>query len=562
MKTGRKITAKIASGVMAILLTASTGAGLSALVSPVTAEHEEIIYEDALGSQWTDWSWNASRNLDNPAPVKSGNRSIWVKLSPWGGLYFHRHTQLNMSDFSALDVSVQATAPSTNLTLLVYNEFDQVAKSLALQGYGGEIKTSGYSTFSIPVSDLGTGLLKGIALQDGSGTGQAPIFVDSISLKPRSASSSPAKPIEPSDPPSNIGQSGYTAGANKIYRDGNVITLRGINWFGSETDTLAPHGLWSRSYKDMISQIKNLGFNAVRLPVNPASINGSAVNGIDYTVNPELTGKNSIQVLDEIISEMGQQGLYVLLDHHRPDNNAISELWYTPWYSEQQWIADLVSLATRYRTAGNVIGIDLKNEPHGAATWGTGNTATDWNLAAERAGKQVLAANPNILVFVEGIGENPSCSSSIPHGWGNNLEPVKCTPISTSAIPANKLVLSPHMYGPDVYSQPYFYDSSFPSNMAGVWETHFGYLTNNPAYTIIPGEWGGKFGNAGGNPMDPVLQQALMSYFTSKGICNSFYWSFNPNSGDTGGILQDDWSSVWQNKVSAIGAYHSACTSR
>ena len=33
--------------------------------------------------------------------------------------------------------------------------------------------------------------------------------------------------------------------------------------------------------------------------------------------------------------------LYVLLDHHRADCNSISELWYTPSYTEAQWLADL-----------------------------------------------------------------------------------------------------------------------------------------------------------------------------------------------------------------------------
>jgi tetratricopeptide (TPR) repeat protein len=57
------------------------------------------------------------------------------------------------------------------------------------------------------------------------------------------------------------------------------------------------------------------------------------------------------------------------------------------------------------------IGIDLKNEPHGAATWAFGNAVTDWNRAAERAAAAVLAANSELLIFVEGVQENPVCSS-------------------------------------------------------------------------------------------------------------------------------------------------------
>ena len=35
-------------------------------------------------------------------------------------------------------------------------------------------------------------------------------------------------------------------------------------------------------------------------------------------------------------------------------------------------------------------------------------------------------------------------------------------------LPANKLVYSPHVYGPDVYNQPYFKKSDFPNNMPDI----------------------------------------------------------------------------------------------
>ena len=31
-----------------------------------------------------------------------------------------------------------------------------------------------------------------------------------------------------------------------------------------------------------------------------------------------------------------------------------------------------------------------------------------------------------------------------------------------------------------------------------------------------------------------------------------FYWSWNPNSGDTGGILQDNWHDVWEDKIALL----------
>ncbi len=203
---------------------------------------------------------------------------------------------------------------------------------------------------------------------------------------------------------------------------GNAVQLRGVNWFGFETPEHITHGLWTRNWKDMITQMQGLGFNAVRLPFCPQTLHGASPGSIDYSQNSDLQGMSSLQVMDTIINELSRRGMYVLLDHHRPDCNAISELWYTDSYSEAQWKDDLAFVAKRYANVPGVIGLDLKNEPHGAATWGTGNAATDWNSAAERASAVVLSAAPKWLIFVEGVSSNPSCSSNDAHFWGENLE--------------------------------------------------------------------------------------------------------------------------------------------
>jgi endoglucanase len=193
------------------------------------------------------------------------------------------------------------------------------------------------------------------------------------------------------------------------------------------------------------------------------------------------------------------------------------------------------------------LGIDLKNEPHGLASWGTGNLTTDWNKAAERAAAKVLAANPNLLIYVEGIGESSQCSGTLGHWWGGNLEPLNCTPLD---IPANKVVLSPHVYGPDVYNQPYFNEATFPANMPTIWNAQFGQF-KAAGYAVSIGEFGGRYGH-GGNAKDKIWQDALVKYLLKKKMTNTFYWSWNPNSGDTGGILQDDWLTPWQDKMDLL----------
>ena len=120
-----------------------------------------------------------------------------------------------------------------------------------------------------------------------------------------------------------------------------------------------------------------------------------------------------------------------------------------------------------------------------------------------------------------------------------------------------KIVFIPHVYGPDVFNQGYFNTPDFPANLPAMWDKAFGFLKDKGKAVAI-GEFGGKYGH-GGDPKDITWHKALVNYLGSKGICDNFYWSWNPNSGDTGGILQDDWNSVWQDKVDLLRQYTNQC---
>ncbi|MGE4652389.1 MAG: endoglucanase, partial [Myxococcota bacterium] len=41
----------------------------------------------------------------------------------------------------------------------------------------------------------------------------------------------------------------YEVSGETIKRNGQVIQLFGVNWFGAETQDHVPHGLWSRNYR-------------------------------------------------------------------------------------------------------------------------------------------------------------------------------------------------------------------------------------------------------------------------------------------------------------------------
>ena len=135
------------------------------------------------------------------------------------------------------------------------------------------------------------------------------------------------------------------------------IRIAGINWFGMETSTYAPHGLWARGYRSMLDQIKAQGYNTIRLPYSNQLFDaGSTPNGIDFAQNPDLAGLSGVQIMDKIVAYAGEIGLRILLDRHRPDAGGQSELWYTASYDEARWIRDWTMLAARYAGNATVVG--------------------------------------------------------------------------------------------------------------------------------------------------------------------------------------------------------------
>jgi aryl-phospho-beta-D-glucosidase BglC (GH1 family) len=347
----------------------------------------------------------------------------------------------------------------------------------------------------------------------------------------------------------------HTSGNQIVDVNGNPVKIAGVNWFGFETSTYVVDGLWARNYKDMMNQMKQLGFNTIRIPYSEEIFNpANAPNSINYNLNPDLQGLSSLQILDKIVAYAGQIGLRIILDQHsaKADDYANEDLWYIPGstvYTQQAWINDWVTLATRYAGNPTVIGADLHNEPHGSATWGDGNPATDWRMAAEAAGNAILAVNPNWLIFVEGIQTYQGQST----WWGGNLMGAGKYPVVLN-IP-NHVVYSPHDYPASVYDQTWFNASNYPNNLPSVWDQFWGYLYRQ---NIAP-VWLGEFGSTLQTTSDQQWYQQLTSYLANTtgapagGTGMSWtYWSWNPNSADTGGILQNDWTTVNQNKVQPL----------
>jgi endoglucanase len=326
---------------------------------------------------------------------------------------------------------------------------------------------------------------------------------------------------------------------------GKRIRLRGINWFGFETDAFAPHGLSVRNYDDMLGQMADLGFNTLRLPYSNQLFDpGSVPSGIDEHLNPDLRGLSGVTLLDAIVAGAWRHGLHVILDRHRPNAYAQSDLWYTEDVPESRWIDDWITLARRYRGNPAVLGADLHNEPHGAATWGDGNRWTDWRLAAERAGNAILAVNPNWRIFVQGVER----VGTDYYWWGGNLEGAGASPVRLTR--PHRLVYEAHDYGPEIYMQAWFRGPHLAERLPSVWRRYWAYLQLDGRSPVLLGEFGGR---STGRDLGGQWQRALAAYLKRHRI-SYVYWSWNPDSGDTGGLLLDDWKTLDQAKLAVLRA--------
>ncbi len=363
----------------------------------------------------------------------------------------------------------------------------------------------------------------------------------------------------------------HTSGNRIVDSTGATVRLTGLNWFGMETDNHTFHGLWANvTWKSMMDHMAQLGYNTIRVPYTGDSLRaGAQATSINSNTNPDLVGLSPLQILDRVVGYAGQKGMRIILDRHRPSAAGQTPLWYTASVSEASMIADWQLLAQRYAGNPTVIGADLFNEPHAEGTdpngtgacWGCGDSARDWRLGATRIGNAVLSTQPNWLVFVEGVscpsGGTPNTWDSIPDDpmecdwWGGNLARAGQFPVSLNV--ANRLVYSAHDYGISVYDrQPWFNDPAFPNNLPAVWDHFWGYLYKQNIAPVLVGE----FGSTLANPLDVSWMKALMTYMGSGVNGISFtYWSWNPDSGDTGGIVMDDWVTVNQQKQNILGPY-------
>ena len=381
----------------------------------------------------------------------------------------------------------------------------------------------------------------------------------------------------------------HTDGNRILDKDNKEVWLTGVNWFGYNTGTNTFDGLWNSELVSSVKAIADHGFNLIRVPMSAELINQWAASeypeaNYNQAYNTNLNSMNSLEIFDYFLKLAEENGMKVMPDIHSAETDASGHtvnLWYTDKVSTKEYYAALEWMAKRYKDNDTIIAYDLKNEPHGkpnegkeAAIWNDSKADNNWKYVAETAAAKILANNPNVLIMVEGteiypknIKKNGDYSSTDSkdyyfNWWGGNLRGVKDYPVDLGKY-QDKLVYSPHDYGPTVYEQDWFKDSyNYESLKKDCWQDNWLYIHTDNIAPLLIGEWGGFM-------EEPNLKwmTALRKLIKTNHLHHTF-WCFNANSGDTGGLVLDDFTTwdeekyefvkevLWQENGKFVGLDH------
>ncbi len=367
---------------------------------------------------------------------------------------------------------------------------------------------------------------------------------------------------------------------------GNPVWLTGCNWFGYNVTTQCFDGVWSRNMHEMLNEMADHGFNFLRVPMSTQILLQWKNHDPDpYMVkinewkNPELTvegveggtPKYSFDIWNMAVEWCRENGIKIMMDIHcatTASNGHQMPLWYDSNYSTDDWLEALSWFAEYYKDDDTILAIDLKNEPHGKndgqgmAIWDDSTAENNWKYAAERGAAACLEQNPNLLIMVEGIEVYPKFENGKDwnspavdyahyddpnaqafHGawWGGNFRGVRDYPIDLGEH-QDQLVYSPHDYGPLVWEQEWFKkDFTTQTLLDDYWYDTWAFLVEEKISPLFMGEWGGFYDDE----HDPTgdnrkWMKLLRDYMIEKRIHHTF-WCFNENSGDTGGLLINDF---------------------
>lgn len=282
----------------------------------------------------------------------------------------------------------------------------------------------------------------------------------------------------------------HTDGSKILDKDGKEVWLTGVNWFGYNTGTNTFDGLWNSELVSSVEAIADHGFNLIRVPMSAELINQWSEGeypkaNYNNAYNEELNSMNSLEIFDYFLKLAEENGLKVMPDIHSAETNASGHtvnLWYTDKVTVKDYYHALEWLADRYKDNDTIVAFDLKNEPHGKPN--EGDAAAIWNDSKDANNWKYVAETAASKV----LAKNP-----------------------------NVLIM---VEGIEIYPKNIKKNGDYSS-------------TNSDDYYF---NWWGGF------MTEPNLTwMTYMRKLIKDNHVNHTFWCFNANSGDTGGLVKDDF---------------------
>ena len=364
-----------------------------------------------------------------------------------------------------------------------------------------------------------------------------------------------------------------TVDSHIVDMSGTEVWLTGCNWFGYNTGTNLFDGVWNCNLEESLASIADHGFNVLRVPMSAELLlqwKAGEYPKANYNnaYNETLNSMNSLEIFDYVLTLCEQNGMKVILDIHTAKTDASGHnhpVWYRDDITVDDFVEALSWVVERYKNNDTIIGYDLKNEPHGKASetphaiWNDSDSPDNWKKVAERAGNAVLDANPHALIIIEGIqiyptdiNKNNFTSTNDEDyyntWWGANLMAVKKYPIDFGSEERNaQIVYSPHDYGPRVYEQPWFEGGfTYDSLMKDAWYDYWLYIQEENIAPVFVGEWGGFMEG------DNLKWMEYFRQLIAEKHLHHTFWCYNANSGDTGGLVKDDFKTWDEEKYNFV----------
>uniref|UniRef100_A0A0D3AJE1 Glycoside hydrolase family 5 domain-containing protein n=1 Tax=Brassica oleracea var. oleracea TaxID=109376 RepID=A0A0D3AJE1_BRAOL len=199
------------------------------------------------------------------------------------------------------------------------------------------------------------------------------------------------------------------------------VKLACVNWLAHLQPAVA-EGLSKQPLDSISKNIVSMGFNCVRLTW-PLDLMTNDTLALKITVkqsfeslnlfddvlgiqthNPKILNLPIFNAFQEVVSNLGQNGLMVILDNHLThpgwccSDNDLDAFFGYPNFDPVIWAKGLGKMATLFRNVTNVIGMSLRNEPRG-----TRDYPDLWFRFMPKGAEAVHAANPEVLVILSGI---------------------------------------------------------------------------------------------------------------------------------------------------------------